>query len=229
MPDDYTVLAVKENNLKPKLDPRRLRLYIRHLSSAANKSEERSLKKQQVREKLDRIKSVSLNKRSTKKMLESEFGDFESVVHEIIHDEEKILEQQKYETKQVNELKKMVENLSSKLIELGKEYARELEEKDNKILDLRESLAAANIRLSESGEARKKKIEDIENKLKQKKQVNKDDKSLIIIQLEDTLSELESRHRELERSGRHKKADIERLNKIITAHKDKIKKLKLKK
>ena len=54
-------------------------------------------------------------------------------------------------------------------------------------------------------------------------------KSLIVTQLEGALSELETRHRELEKSGKHKKDDIERLNKIITAHKDKIKKLKLKK
>ncbi|MBW2996924.1 hypothetical protein KY349_01135, partial [Candidatus Woesearchaeota archaeon] len=151
---------------KDELHPRKMRRFVRHLSVSANKAEERSVKKQKVKEKLDRIKSVSLNKRSTKKTIEQEFGSLESVVRELIPDDEKILEEQRRETRQIGELRSMVEDLSKKLIAIGREYAQELEDRDRKILELREALAAAHIKISETGEERQKKIREIERRIK---------------------------------------------------------------
>ncbi len=203
---------------KEDLHPDRMRRFVRHLSAAAIKAEERSVKKHKVRERLEKIKSVSLNKRSTKEMIEGEIGSFESAIHEIIHDEEKILDEQRRETKQINELKSMVEILSRKLIDIGREYASELEDKDRKILELREALASAHIRISESGDERQKKIENIERKIKERPSrlepvfESADD-------LANQLAELEQRHEELKKSGKHSKADLDRVKRLIDKHK----------
>jgi chromosome segregation ATPase len=212
---------------KEKLHPERMKRFMVHLSAAAIRAQERSAKKNEVRQRLDKMKSVSLNKRSTKQMIESEFGDFESTVHEIIKDEEKILEEQRRETKQISELKRMVEELSKKLISLGREYAGELEAKDRKILDLREALAHAHIKISESGEDRKAKIAEIEKKLKEKQSVERPpSRSEVLGALEEHLTSLEQRHTELKKRGRHSKKDLDRVKKLIDTHKQKIKTLK---
>jgi len=210
---------------KEQLHPRRMRRFINHLSSATIKARERSEKKQQIKAKIEKVKSVSLNKRSTKKMIESELGDFEDVVHDIIHDEEKILEEQRKETKQIAELKTMVENLSKKLIEIGRDYAKEMEQKDDKILELRESLASANIKISETGDERQKKIDLIEKKLKSKTKSAKDN----VGDIESHLSMLEQRHKDLKKTGKHTKKDLDRVKKMIDTHKDKLKTVKAKK
>ena len=204
------------------LHPRKMRRFISHLAASAIKAEERSAKKQKIKEKLERMKSVSLNKRSTKKMIEDEFGSFESVVKELIHDDEKILEEQRKETRQITELKRMVEDLSKKLIAIGREYAKEIDDRDRKILELREALAAANIKISESGEERKKKIREIERKLKQQRPAVPEPlkpKSDMIRELESHLDLLEERHKSLKEKGIHKKEDLDRIKSIIDRHK----------
>ncbi|MBW2964483.1 hypothetical protein KY363_03410 [Candidatus Woesearchaeota archaeon] len=230
MPDELPVLKVPE---QPKKDfhPERMRRFVRHLSAATISAEERAHKKNTVKNQLEKVKGLALNKRSTKEQIEHEFGSFESTVHDIIKDEEKILEEQRRETKQISELKEMVENLSRKLIGVGRDYAKELEDKDAKIMELREALAAAHIKISESGEDRQKKIEDIERRVKQKQDLppppmTRDDH---IAQLEDHLGTLEQRHKELQKTGQHSKKDLDRVKKLITKHKDTIGKLKAKK
>lgn len=211
--------------LKDELHPGRLKRFVAHLSAAARKAEERSVKKQDIKNKLDKIKSVSLNKRSTKQVIETEFGSFESAVHGMIHDDEKILEDQRRETRQISELRTMVENLSRKLIDIGREYASELEEKDGKILELREALASAHIKISESGEDRQKKIAAIEKKIKGKSASAKYD----VDKLESQLKTLESKHSVLKKKGKHKKKDLDRIKTLIDTHKTKIRKIKTKK
>ena len=174
---------------------------------------------------MDRVKAVSLNKRSTKQQIEHELGSFEETVHDIIKDEEKILEEQRKETRQIGELKRMVENLSKKLIDIGREYARELESKDDKIMELREALAAANIKISESGEERQKKIADIERKLKQKQSAPKS-RHDHITEMEMHLASLEKKHSALKEKGKHKKSDLDRVQRIIDKHKASIAKAK---
>ncbi|NQU78495.1 hypothetical protein HQ545_01875 [Candidatus Woesearchaeota archaeon] len=218
MPDDF--ISLKEPEKDVAIHPGRLRRFVNHLASSAIRAEDRSVKKQEIREKIDRIRSVSLNKRSTKKVIEDELGSFEAAVREIIKDEEKILEEQKRETRQITELKAMVEKLSSKLINLGRDYAGELESKDKKVLELREALASAHIKISESGEEREKKIRNIEAR------VRKGGKSNQVVELEDHIKSLESRHKDLRKSGKHSKRDLDRVKKLIDKHKDKIKKLK---
>jgi chromosome segregation ATPase len=214
---------------KEELHPERLRRFVRHLSAAAVRAQERAAKKHEVRQRLEKMKSVSLNKRSTKQMIESEFGDFESTVHDIIKDEEKILEEQRRETKQISELKRMVEELSRKLIDIGREYAKELDEKDRKILELREALAHAHIKISESGEERKAKIDEIERKLKQRQAVQRPQSRIeALSEVESHLSSLEQRHAELKKKGKHSKKDLDRIKQMIESHKDKIRKLKRK-
>ncbi len=219
--EDYVELSAPEHHVdKDSLHPGRMRRFVTHLSAAAREAEERSAKKQEIKDKIERVKAVSLNKRSTKQQIEHELGSFESTVKEIIHDEEKILSEQRKETRQIIELKAMVENLSGKLIEIGREYARELEEKDEKIMELREALAAANIKMSESGEERQRKIADIERKLKQRPASpppkSKDDH---IADMEAHLKSLEERHRELKRSGQHSSEDLDRVQSVIDRHK----------
>lgn len=226
MPEDYQEIGLPEHHIdKDSIHPGRMKRFVTHLSSAAREAEERAAKKQEVKEKLERIKAVSLNKRSTKQQIEHEIGSFESTVKEIIHDEEKILEEQRKETRQIGELKLMVENLSKKLIDIGREYARELEAKDEKIMELREALASANIKISESGEERQKKIDIIEKKLKQKSEAPKsrDDH---ISEMEVHLKALEARHRDLKKKGKHKQADLDRVQNIIDKHKASIAKAK---
>lgn len=212
---------------KQKLHPDRMRRFMVHLSAAAIRAQERSTKKNEVKQRLEKMKSVSLNKRSTKQMIESEFGDFESTVHEIIKDEEKILEEQRKETKQISELKRMVEELSRKLIDLGREYASELETKDRKILELREALAHAHIKISESGDDRKAKIAEIEKKLKEKQSVERPPSRIEALgALEEHLTSLEQRHTELKKKGKNSKKDLDRVKQLIESHKQKIKTLK---
>ncbi len=221
MPEDYTELSVPEHHIdKDAIHPGRMKRFMTHLSSAAREAEERSVKKQEIKEKLQRIKAVSLNKRSTKEQIEHEIGSFESTVKEIIHDEEKILEEQRKETRQIGELKSMVENLSKKLIEIGREYARELEAKDDKIMELREALASANIKISESGEERQKKIEFIETRIKEKQsQAVPKSREDHISDMESHLKALEARHKDLKKTGKHKQADLDRVQSIIDKHK----------
>jgi len=215
---------------KEELHPEKMRAFIRHLSAAAIKAEERSMKKNRVKEHLEKIKTVALNKRSTKDMIEGEVGTFESAIHEIINDEEKILEQQRNETRQINELKTMVESLSKKLIDIGREYARELEEKDNKIMELREALASAHIKISETGGDRQKKIEDIERRIKQKAREPEPAEEVkeSVEEVETQIALLESKHKELKKKGKHRKQDLDRLKKIIDQHKEAISKIKKK-
>ncbi|MFC1741955.1 hypothetical protein ACFL3V_05445 [Nanoarchaeota archaeon] len=233
-PDNFVQLEAQEPD-KPKkeLHPGKMRAYIRHLSVAAIRAEELASKKQDIKQRLDRIKSVSLNKRSTKTMIEHEIGSFEDAVQEIIKDEEKILEEQRRETKQITELKAMVENLSKKLIGIGREYAGELEEKDGKIMELREALASAHIKISESGEERQKKIENIEQRLKEKHGKPKKDKPKTkaehVNEIEGHLNTLEAKHKELKKKGKHKKKDLDRVKKLIDTHKGKLKTIKAKK
>jgi chromosome segregation ATPase len=230
-PEEYIELKadVPPEN-KGEMHPGKVRRFVTHFSSAAIKAEERAAKKNEVKEKIEKIKSVSLNKRSTKKIIEEELGSFESAIHNIINDEEKILEEQRRETKQINELRRMVENLSRKLIGVGKDYETEIERKDNKILELREALAAAHIKISESGEERQKKIEDIEHRIKTKQEEPPKPKSKEenIAELEEHLTTLETTHKELKKKGKHKKKDLDRVKKLIDKHKKTIKKIKKK-
>ncbi len=229
MPEEFTELKGPDEPEKKKdFHPRRMKSFIRHLSVATLTAEERSEKKAAVKDHLNRVRNLALNKRSTKQEIETEIGSFESTVKDIIKDEEKILEEQRKETKQIGELKVMVENLSKKLIDIGREYAGELEAKDEKIMELREALASAHIRISESGEDRKKKIEKIEQKLKDKraspsKPLSRSDH---ISELESHLKSLESRHKELHKEGKHSKKDLDRVKRLIIKHKENIKKLK---
>ncbi len=217
-------LPEKESSTK-EVHPGKLKQFMSHLSVAAIKAESRSVKKEQVKGRLDKIRTVALNKRSTKDMIEGELSDFESVIHEMIHDEQKILDQQRIETRQITELKSMVETLSRKLIGVGRDYASELEEKDDKILELREALSAANIKISESGEERKQKIKDIERKIKQspKAGMKPDSKIGPVLDSADDIAKhlktLEDRHEELKKSGNHSKMDLDRVKQLIDKHK----------
>jgi chromosome segregation ATPase len=219
------------------LHPARLRRFMHHLSAAVMRAEDRSLKKQKIKEQVEKIKSVSLNKRTTKEVIETELGTFEDAVHEIIHDEEQILEEQRRETAQINELKKMVENLSRKLIEIGREYAAELEDKDRKIMELREALAAAHIRISETGDDRQKRIEDIERRIIEKHHAVADlepvklekSASQQILEMESRLKMLEEKHKQLKKKGKVRKKDLALLKRLIDTHKKKISAVKAKK
>lgn len=223
MADEYKEIKAEPGVSKDELHPGRMRRFVTHLSAAARQAEDRSAKKQHIKDKLERIKSVSLNKRSTKQAIESELGSFESAVHDILNDEEKILEEQRRETRQINELRGMVERLSRKLIDIGREYADELEAKDRKIMELREALAAAHIRISESGEERQKKIAEIEERVKAKQKepvpAERRSKEDHISEIESQLRLLEQRHRDLERSGKHTRSDLDRVRRLIDSHK----------
>jgi chromosome segregation ATPase len=197
------------------MSPDRMRRFITHLSLATSRAETKMQQKGEVKDKLERIKQLSLNKRSTKNEIETELGSFEDLVKEIIKDEEKILEEQRKETQQVNQLKGMIETLSKKLIEVGQEYSAELEHKDGKILDLREALASANIKMSETGDERQKKIDRIERHVKAKAD-NKPSHE----DVESHLSLLEDRHDELTKSGKHPKKELDRLKRVIDTHKE---------
>ncbi|MFH1669863.1 MAG: hypothetical protein ABIA62_08105 [Candidatus Woesearchaeota archaeon] len=228
-PEDFPELLVPDTVRGIEgIHPGKLRRFMSHLSVAAIKAEDRSMKKTQVKERIDKIRTVALNKRSTKNMIEDELGDFESVIHELIHDEQKILDEQRKETRQINELKMMVETLSRKLIGVGRDYASELEEKDSKILELREALSSANIKISESGEERKQKIKEIERKIKQSPKPGMMSAVSTVAALEDHLDSLEQKHAELKESGNHSKKDLDRVKKLIDKHKDTIQKAKAK-
>jgi chromosome segregation ATPase len=225
MADSDNPLIIRED----KLHPVRIRKFMSFLSMAADNAKERAEKKQKVKEHIETIKAVSLNKRTTKKEMEDHLGSFESTVKEIINDEEKILEEQRKETKQINDLKRMVEELSRKLIQIGKEYASELENKDRKIMELREALAAAHIKIADSGADRQKRIEDIEKKLKEKPTsiiTAEDDAKRRLAAMESRLRTLEITHAKLKKKGKHSKKDLDKIKKLINAHRDKIRAVK---
>ncbi|MBI5881200.1 hypothetical protein HZB90_03655, partial [archaeon] len=211
---------------KDKIHPVKMRRFISHLASAARIAEERSIKKRQIKEKLESIKSLSLNKRSTKQMIEAELGTFESAVHDVIKDEEKILEEQRKETKQITELRRTVEELSRKMIGLGKDYTKELEQKDRKIMELREALATAHIKISESGEDRQRKMDEIERRIKQKHPERPKAKHEIISEVEQHLQSLEDKHKQLKKLGKHSKKDLDRVKAMIDSHRQTLARVK---
>jgi uncharacterized protein YeaO (DUF488 family) len=211
--------AIERRDQGKEINPFKLRRFVKHLSTASIRAEEKSLKNKEVIEKIEKIRQLSLNKGSTKDEIESELTDFESSIREIIKDETLILDEQRKGTKQVNELRKMVEMLSQRIIELGRQYAAEMGEKDSKILELREALASAHITISESGGDRKKKIEMIEQKVRERAPAfEKESDDDLAIQLKM----LEQKHAELKKTGKHPPSELERIKKIINAHKKKI-------
>lgn len=201
------------------LNPLKLRRFIRHLSVASIRAEEKAAKNKEVLEKIDKIRQLSISKGATKEQIDAELTDFESTIREVIRDETLILEEQRKGTKQVTELRKMVEMLSQRIIELGRQYATEMDEKEQKILELRDALASAHITIAESGIDRKKKIDIIEQKVK--------DKAVPIHEeLNLQMKMLEEKHAEMKKSGKHPRSELERLKKIMEAHKKKIAELK---
>jgi len=193
-------------------NPRRIRRFVSKLSGASTKYEDKIRKTSDVKGQIEKLKSLSLNKRTKKVELEEAFQDFEDSVREVIMDDHKILEEQRRETKEVIALKGMIEDLSKKLVQLGKEYAIEMEKKDKKIFELRDSLASSRM----SGPSRKEKIAALENKVKS------DGKSSQVESIKSRLKSLEDTHRQLVKSGVHSKKDLDRLKKTIDAHKKKI-------
>ncbi len=214
----------KTEPVKKKLDPSRMRKFMSHLSRAALSYETKMQQRAAIHSKIQTLKSMSLNKRTKKADIESEFGNFQDLVNDVIKDEHKILEEQRKNTQEVSALKKMVEELSAKLVSLGKEYAMELEKKDKKINELREALANARMKLTEMrSEAkakpadRKARIAEIEKKVKSSTNIKK---------LENDLKTLEAAHKKLVRSGKHPKKDLDRLKRMIDSHKKKLADLK---
>ncbi len=202
-----------------KHNPRRIKRFVAHLSTASTKHETKLKKKADVRGQIEKLKSLSLNKRTKKADLENAFGDFEQEIHEVIMDEQKILEEQRLETKEIQLLKSMIEELSKKLVQLGKEYAVEMDHKDKKIFELRDSLASVRM---DGGMTRKDKIAAIEKKVKAKSQATT---SSHVENLKSSLKSLEVTHRQLAKSGAHPKKDLDRLKKTIESHKKKLEKL----
>ena len=200
----------------------KMRRFVRHLSAATKKAEEKSQQKHEIRTRIEKIKQLSLNKRTTKDQIETELTDFEKMVREVIKDEEKILEEQRKGTKQINELKSMVEMLSKKLIALGGDYAEELDAKDRKILELREALASAHIKLSDSGETRAEKIKKIEERVRAKAEEPETEElpeQISHEELHEHLKQLEKIHTQLKKSGKHPKKKLDQLKKKIDEHK----------
>ena len=226
--DKYVEMKVPEPPKKQGADakkgysPGKMRRFMRHLGVSSTKVEGQIRAKAEVRGRLEKIKSLALNKRSKKSDIEDEFTDFQQMVHDIIMDEQKILEEQRRETKEIQSLRSMVEDLSRKLVDLGREYAIEMEKKDKKILELRESLASARMKVSEQGQSRKDKIAEIEDKIKKKADVNKAE----VRKVETDLKALEQTHAQLKRSGKHPPDQLDRLKKVIDSHKEKLKTLK---
>ena len=202
---------------KNKMHPDKLRRFITHLAKASDNVEVRAEAKKSVKDGLERIKSLALNKRTKKTDIESEITEFEDLFSKVIMDEKAILESQIKGTREITLLKQQINILSSKLAKLRDNHSDALNEKAEQILDLKESMAQANIKLSESGIDRQKKIEEIEKKIKGKSPVT---------ELEAHLKSLEQRHNNLKKSGKYNKRDIDRLKKIIDTHKTKISKLK---
>ena len=106
--------------------------------------------------------------------IEDSFGDFEHLVSGLIKDEQKILEEQRREAQEMRSLKSMVEDLSAKLVTLGREYAMEMEKKDQKILDLQERRRAAYFKesekLSEQIEKANRRLDEYKAKIERRKE-----------------------------------------------------------
>lgn len=118
-PSEEEHVADGKKETEPRFSPLKMRRFVKHLSSASTKVHTQIKAKADIRERLERIKSMALNKRTKKAEIESEFSDFQSLVHDIIMDEQKILDEQRRETKEIRSLKEMVEDLSKKLVDLG--------------------------------------------------------------------------------------------------------------
>ena len=207
---------------EPGIHPGKMRRFMRQLSRASTKVETQIRAKADVRGKIEKIKSMSLNKRTKKAELESELTDFETMIHNIVMDEQKILDEQRRETREMQSLKKIVEDLSTKLVQLGREYAIEMEKKDKKIFDLRDNLATARMKASEAKDDRQEKIAAIEQRIKTKTKAKRSEISSVA----NDLKALEDTHRKLTSSKKHPKQDLDRLKKVIDSHKNKLKALK---
>lgn len=225
------VQQVPAKKLVPQWNPFMLRRFVTHLSVAARKYESKSAAKQELQTKLQQIKKLALNKRSKKNQVVEVFTDFEEMLLQIMKDEKVLLEEQRKETHELNTLRQQVSDLNAKLIELGNAYTKELEEKDKKILQLKESLASLHIRISEDKTSavtvptekseRQGKVDGVEARVKGRSAPQEP-----VAQLEEQLAALEQKHKELAKSGRHSKEDLARVKKIIDAHKKKIQELK---
>ncbi|MBI5398890.1 hypothetical protein HZB03_05490 [Candidatus Woesearchaeota archaeon] len=215
-----------------KWNPFMLRRFVTHLSVAAKKYESKSAAREELQTKLQQIRQLALNKRSKKNHVVEVFADFEQKLLSIMKDEKVLLEEQRKETHELNSLRTQVAELNAKLIELGKEYAKELEEKEMKLMQLKENLASLHIRMSEDTTSPQPASE---KKFYRQKRVGEialraegaaTEAASPIIQLEAQLAALEQKHKEFAKSGKHSKEDLARVKKIIDAHKKKILELK---
>jgi hypothetical protein len=231
-----------------KMDPFMMKRFVTHLAVASKKYETKTKAKEDLKAKLAEIRQLALNKRSKKEHVLNVFSDFEEKLLTIIKDEKALLDEQRKEVHEINTLKTQVSELNSKLIELGKSYAKELEQKNKKILEMKEQLTTLHIQKSEeetttsiavadAQNQRQKKIDTIESRIQLKMQEKTPLTTTISLQstaapaenkkeLEKQLALLEKKHKELARSGKHSKDDLDRVRSIIESHKKKMEKIK---
>ncbi|MBI4739263.1 hypothetical protein HY772_06955 [Candidatus Woesearchaeota archaeon] len=221
-----------QSNPPEKWNPFMLRRFVTHLSFAAKKQESKTAAKQELQTKLQQIKQLALNKRSKKNQVLEVFTDFEQLLLQIMKDEKVLLEEQRKETHELSSLRQQVSELNAKLVELGKEYAKGLEEKDKKILHLKENLASLHIRMSEGTAYPQRALEEESDRQKQVEEIVSRANGAaisvapVVMQLEAQLAEKKKKHKEFAKSGEHSKEDLARVKKIIDAHKKKIREMK---
>jgi len=214
-----------EEEKQPKtFDKERLKGFITQLALASVRVDKKRQAKREVSEHIGRIKKLALNKRSTKGEIESQMDILQDNIAKIIRDESKILDEQRADTALIREMKKKIDVMNNRLIDMGKEYAANLEEKDVKIDELEAELGSSKSELEDAGYHidRKKRLAAVETRLKAKIQANKQE----IKTYEEYIKKLEGRYKKIKAKGKHKKEDLQRVKKVIDTHKAKIKDLK---
>ncbi|MBU0460966.1 MAG: hypothetical protein KJ574_00105, partial [Nanoarchaeota archaeon] len=126
------------------------------------------------------------------------------------------------------ELKNRLDVLNQKLVGLGREYAEELDAKDADIEELKMQLADAHAKIEEHEQERddrRERLAQVEEKVKQH---HEEKKKQDIADVATRLKDLEKMHKQLAKSGKHPKKDLERVKKMIDTHKETLSSLKKK-
>jgi chromosome segregation ATPase len=192
----------------------KLKRFLLNLASASKAVNEKQQKKEEISQQLSALKGVSKGKKS-----EIAINLLEKNLKEILEGEKKLLRSQSTESKVILELKDQVQQLNEKLMGIGREYAGDVQEKEDRIKELEEQLSEAQARIVELEQEKDQRLErlaKVEDKIKSH---HEEKKNKEIKQVEEKLKELEKTHKDLEKTGKHKKTDLNRLKKIITTHK----------
>ncbi|MBW2977376.1 hypothetical protein KY331_00880 [Candidatus Woesearchaeota archaeon] len=193
----------------------RLKRFVKHVSIASKKAEKREKARRELERKVERLKSLVSKKGVKKEAVAAALEDFDDKLNKILKRESRILLRQEKEGMSADKLHEEISTIRDSLSAVGKYDVETIEKLKNQIKMLEEELR--NVQKSRSQETsqiidvvtnlkrrvdqmvdvRGKRIEELEEKIKER--VGKNYQELLII--EKQLKEMEERYETARRAG----------------------------